>query len=299
MKKHIYTLGLLLCGLLIFSCGDDEPDTVVVPEPGSDFTFVINGKTVDFTSTSTEAASYAWDFGDGNSSTEESPSHTYEGNGNYIVELTVTNETGTDSKQAVLDIINVAVDGSLDDWDDVDCAISPSAGTVNCVKFENLANNKLFVYVEGTTDLTPQAQIILNLDNDNTTGAFIDWWYLSAGEDILIEGSLTVNPDQYASIYNCDPCDGSVPGGWNWGAAPINEDINSFMTASEIISIPGGLAYELVIDLTAVGQAVSTEQIGIAVMDVDLETWSPVGNAPDFVNIDTNPEANPYIYVFK
>ena len=299
MKNSIYSLTLFLFGVLfIFSCKDD--DTPAVLAPTSDFSYEISGKTVTFTSTSALADSYSWDFGDGNTSTEASPVHTYDGNGSYVAKLTVTNVTGNDSKQAVLEIINVAIDGSFDDWASVAAATpAPTGGTITVVKFENLENNKLFIYVEGTDELTPQAQIILNLDNDVTTGALIDWWFPAAGEDILIEGSLPVNPDQFGSIYNCEPCDGSVPGGWNWGAAPINEDIASFMVASEMISIPGGFAYELVIDLTAVGQSVSSDAIGIAIMDIDLTTWAPVGNAPAFVDADTNPDAAPYLYEFK
>lgn len=41
---------------------------------------------------STGANSYAWDFGDGNTSTEQSPPHTYAGNGVYNVCLTITGD---------------------------------------------------------------------------------------------------------------------------------------------------------------------------------------------------------------
>lgn len=41
---------------------------------------------------STGANSYAWDFGDGNTSTEQSPPHTYAGNGTYNVCLTITGD---------------------------------------------------------------------------------------------------------------------------------------------------------------------------------------------------------------
>jgi len=47
-----------------------------------------------FTSTSTGAISWFWDFGDGNTSNEESPTHIYDTPGNYNVTLEVTSENG-------------------------------------------------------------------------------------------------------------------------------------------------------------------------------------------------------------
>lgn len=52
--------------------------------------------TVTFTDQSTNnPTSWAWDFGDGNSSSEQNPSHTYENMGSYDVSLTTTNGSGT------------------------------------------------------------------------------------------------------------------------------------------------------------------------------------------------------------
>jgi len=52
--------------------------------------------TVSFTSTSTNASSYFWDFGDGNSSTLENPSHTYMSAGTYTIRLRASNDVGFD-----------------------------------------------------------------------------------------------------------------------------------------------------------------------------------------------------------
>lgn len=41
-----------------------------------------------------DALTYLWDFGDGNTSTEANPTHTYTANGNFAVTLTVTDTTG-------------------------------------------------------------------------------------------------------------------------------------------------------------------------------------------------------------
>ncbi len=59
-----------------------------------DFTFEVSTLDVVFTDASILAVSHSWDFGDGNSSTEVNPSHTYAADGTYDVTLTTTNEAG-------------------------------------------------------------------------------------------------------------------------------------------------------------------------------------------------------------
>ena len=59
---------------------------------------------VQFTNMSENAVSLIWDFGDGMNSTEQNPVHTYSEAGNYTVNLTVSNENGTDSKFATINV---------------------------------------------------------------------------------------------------------------------------------------------------------------------------------------------------
>ena len=55
--------------------------------------------TIDFTNSSVgDNLSYNWDFGDGSTSTDSSPQHTYNSIGTFIVSLTVTNTYGSNSK---------------------------------------------------------------------------------------------------------------------------------------------------------------------------------------------------------
>jgi PKD repeat protein len=54
--------------------------------------------TVTFTDLSSGVpTSWAWDFGDGGSSTEQHPSHTYVQTGTFTVTLTVSNTVGSDT----------------------------------------------------------------------------------------------------------------------------------------------------------------------------------------------------------
>jgi PKD repeat protein len=54
---------------------------------------------VNFTSSSTGTiGTYAWDFGDGSTSSAQNPSHTYSSPGRYSVKLTVTGPAGSDTR---------------------------------------------------------------------------------------------------------------------------------------------------------------------------------------------------------
>lgn len=75
-------------------------DTATVankPLPDANFTATQVGLAAVFTNMSTGATSYVWDFGDGNTSTEVSPSHVYGTGGTYTATLTATSECGTDT----------------------------------------------------------------------------------------------------------------------------------------------------------------------------------------------------------
>lgn len=63
----------------------------------ANFEFEATDLTVVFNNTSTgpEGLSFAWDFGDGNSSSEAFPTHTYAEAGNYNVTLTVSYPPGS------------------------------------------------------------------------------------------------------------------------------------------------------------------------------------------------------------
>lgn len=91
-----YTVCLTSTGL----CGSDSScmtvniclDPVV---PG--FTHAVSAGQVTFTDASTGANSYMWDFGDGNTSSLQNPTHTYATNGTFLPCLTAFNNCGDSS----------------------------------------------------------------------------------------------------------------------------------------------------------------------------------------------------------
>ena len=60
----------------------------------ANFSYVIDGNTVTFTNSTSNATSYVWEFGDGGVSSEEDPVHTYAMDGNYEVTLTASDDAG-------------------------------------------------------------------------------------------------------------------------------------------------------------------------------------------------------------
>ena len=62
-------------------------DTFRVEAPVADFSFVANNLSITFTNSSTGADSYTWLFGDGATSNQPNPTHTYAANGAYTLGL--------------------------------------------------------------------------------------------------------------------------------------------------------------------------------------------------------------------
>lgn len=72
----------------------DEPP-IPGPSPSASFSVEQNGNTITITNTTTLATSYLWDFGDGTTSTEENPVHTYATGGAFNISLTASNPNGS------------------------------------------------------------------------------------------------------------------------------------------------------------------------------------------------------------
>lgn len=103
-------------GTTVQSLSSDDTDNQSLSSddtevPTADFTSNVtegySPLTVQFTDMSTGSpTSWSWDFGDGNTSTVQNPTHTYNEAGNYTVTLTVENSAGsttvTDSSFVVL-----------------------------------------------------------------------------------------------------------------------------------------------------------------------------------------------------
>lgn len=103
-----------VCLTVTAECGDAticDSVTVTCIDPVSGFEAVDNGADVAFTDTSTSYSgvnSWLWDFGDGNTSTQQNPTHTYIDGGEYTVCLTVTDSCSTDSTCQTVEAVGTA-----------------------------------------------------------------------------------------------------------------------------------------------------------------------------------------------
>lgn len=78
------------------SCTAIAAQSVTVnPLPTSFYTYSTGSNTVTLVNGSSDAVSYSWNFGDGNTSTLANPTHTYSAMGTYTVTLTATNSCGS------------------------------------------------------------------------------------------------------------------------------------------------------------------------------------------------------------
>ena len=103
LQDPMHTYGsagnYLVCLTVSDSCGTDSTcSTVSVCDlPVAGFTSSVSGDEAQFTNTSTSATTYAWDFGDGNTSTMQDPTHNYTATGDYTVCLISTSSCGVDT----------------------------------------------------------------------------------------------------------------------------------------------------------------------------------------------------------
>lgn len=135
--------------------GMSSPIFITVTEtPTADFTAIINNLGVQFLNNSTAANSYNWNFGDGNVSSENNPSHTYGADGSYTVTLEATNGNCSD-----VHTFEVLVTG-IEEWMNNNISIYPNPAhdiiNVICPKASSLQL------------LSITGQVIAQINNSNT-----------------------------------------------------------------------------------------------------------------------------------
>lgn len=151
----------------------------------AEFTFINNNYDVSFMNTSTHATSYHWDFGDGQTSTETNPTHTYTGNGIFDVELIAIDSCDTDTTLIQVNINGNAGINSLNKNEFVLKNLNNDTYTIENIKNEDFQlsiidiNGKLMTSKSSfsskhTFDLNsyPKGMYYITLQNTNKSVVF-------------------------------------------------------------------------------------------------------------------------------
>ncbi len=146
----------------------------VLPTPIADFianptTVFIPDQEVFFRNLSMNADRYEWDFGDGTTSTELNPSHTYDTEGKYGVSLIAQNSLGCADTLAYEGLIAATEGGTVR----IPNAFSPSPGISESGGNENSINDVFLPRVEGANKFkmliyNKWGELLFESDNQQT-----------------------------------------------------------------------------------------------------------------------------------
>ena len=286
-KTFVYLFAIFTLGVFVSSCGDDTPPPITGEAL---FTYEADGLTVTFTNTSTVSGTvtYAWDFGDGETSTEKDPVHTYASKGEYTVTLTVTDEQGgthpVSTKIAVDRKARVSLDdNSVSDWDAVTepefvISLGDNSGIVKQVKFDYDAEYVyMYINFEGAISDSTIFNVLLDADLDAT--GFATWIWPLMGGDYLWQGQLGIGDDSWLDIYKHTGADH----GWGW--EPVQ--IDNYYVFGGAFENNGTVSYEIGFDRAKI-PGLNNEKVKFGIYLAD-KGWAEIGFAPDQTVDESNP----------
>lgn len=303
MNKKLNFLFLLsLLGLIFTACSEDDEKTPSTP-PTASFDFTVNELVVSFNNTSTGASSYIWNFGDGNRSTEENPTHTYAADGSYDVELYATNSA--DDTKSIKKTVTVkakvedeedeepapsytiTLDGEFDDWNEIPeehlaIAVLDEANSdyhrLKEVKFIADASY-IYMYIKLDTLHANAMDIYLNVDGDTETG-YNSWMWNAPSANYLMQSALRNNYDMRLAAY-----DETKGGGWGWLTPNIVEPGMGLMEISEMNEVEENIVeFEAKIFRNFIPGLGDEVRIMIGHSGVEGDAWTTSGGLPTVTN---------------
>lgn len=194
MRTFLNSIKITGLFILLFSCKKDKEETL----PDVVYTVSIDGYKVTFDNQTASAQSYKWEFGDGTTSTEKSPVHTYAGKGKFVPTLYVTTTGGKVIEGSTVLRISKSTavkltDNSFADWDTVKHnVVNPGAGSGIMKKAKyDYDGNYVYFYFELTSAKANGDIFDFYLDTDNSAATgYNTWLFPGAGNDVLLEGAL-------------------------------------------------------------------------------------------------------------
>ncbi len=277
---YVVMIGLFMSTLL-FSCKKYN-----YPKPATTsalFSYTSEGYTISFTNKSAVSGTYLWNFGDGATSTEQNPVHTYDSSASYLVTLAVT-EKGV--KYNVFTRINVSkktwislTDNSFSDWaKDPTAIVVPFNDTIpNAVKAAKFDydGNWVYVYVKYTGATDDVFDIEMDNDYNDSTGNTSWMWPKNFAASYDIEGQLSVKGAEVdAFIYNGTDWPNDQ---WAWGSTAFPAGFFKLGT----VKISGDTTtVEFGISRTKV-PGLSNKKVRWGIFLSDPVSWNDVGHIPE------------------
>jgi PKD repeat protein len=248
--NKIFLYILIYCGFC--SC---KKSTVVPPDVI--YTVSLDGYTVTFTNQTSGASSYKWDFGDGTSSTDQSPVHTYPGKGKYVPTLYITAANGATAEGST--VINISKassvklnDNTLSDWDTVAVnAVTPGPGGGIFLKAKfDYNSDYVYFYFEMTSTVANGDIFDFYLDADNNAGTgLLTGTWPGGGYDVLLEGAIL---NQWLDPYYFS---GATQNSWSWSSASIADfyQIGTVVQSGTTLKFEGAFSRSKIKGLTGKG----------------------------------------------
>lgn len=274
--------ALGLTAVIFTSCKEEEEK----PLPDASFSFVASGdgRTIQFTNESTDATTYLWAFGDGQTSTEASPLHTFPDYGTFNVSLKATGEGGEDEFTYPLAVTKASPvkldDNSFSDWDNIALAfqsVDNSGGLIEKVKVDY---NGEFIYfwMEAKCNITDSLPtgIHFDLDNDTLTG-FLPWTNPGIGSEFYVEAAIT--SAAWATAFMFDK-DAATQNDWAW----IDKALDDFILYGYLLQVGDKVQVEWAIRkskmdaITTNGNVVLGNKVTIIINH--YYEWEPAGFFP-------------------
>ncbi len=240
-----------------------------------------------------QIVTYAWDFGDGNSSNWTNPIHQYEQPGIYDVVLTVTDNDGMTATSTIQQNVNhpllqdACVDTPADDSRDLVPSVAKCVGSKKIFSFNKLDKHTT---VAITLINAPEGSKIYFRD-----GA---WPRVSTNEYSVLS---TAQGDQQCALYNI-PADSS-----NWGYIELSEvsegativmdyDVASCRPLSEQLPLGNTLQNDVVrlVSGVARGESIYTFEVPVGATNLSINTSGGTGDVDMHVKFGSEATKSDY-----
>jgi len=171
------------------------------------FQFTPKKRAISFSDTSftTEnITQWHWDFGDGNTSEEQEPTHEYEIGGKYNPKLTITDSLGeTDSFTREIDVFT----GYCSDKHNRDTDRIIKQVTIDGQLIDSSLESDRWDYTNRTITIVDGNSVRISINEEKTTQRSSDWKiWLDANDDGVFDNSINSNEILYSdSIYDGQP----------------------------------------------------------------------------------------------